>query len=401
MYRKLLLVAAAAISTVAFAQPNDPHGPQGPKPEQPQLQFTTVKEMPITSVKNQASTGTCWCFSTISFLESEILRMGYKGDLDLSEMYVVSKAYQDKAEKYIRVDGNLNFEQGSSSGDVLTVIKQYGIVPDAVMPGLNYGEKRHMHSELCAGLKGYLSGIVKNPNRRLSTAWKNGFKGIVDAYLGECPTEFNYNGKKYTPESYREELKLNIDDYVALTSFTHHPFYTQFALEVCDNWRWEPYYNVPIDELVQIMYNALENGYTIAWASDVSEKGFTRDGVGNNPDQEAVEAAGSDQARWVGADPQQKAQQALNVPEVVVTQASRQEGFDNKTTTDDHGMHIFGLAKDQFGKNYFMVKNSWGESGKYKGVWYVTESFVRATTLDILVHKNAIPKEIRKKLGIN
>lgn len=398
MLKKFLLLGAAlvAISPVATAQPQ--------KAETPKLTFTTVKELPITSVKNQANSGTCWCYSAISFLESEILRNGYKGDLDLAEMYVVSKAYQDKAEKFVRLDGHLNYAQGSSFGDVVETIRNYGIVPNQVMEGLNYGETRNMHSEMEAGLKGYLSAIVKNPNRRLSTAWKNGLVGILDAYLGECPEEFEHNGVKYTPKSYYESLGINLDDYVSLTSFTHHPFYTQFAIEVCDNWRWELSYNLPIDELMAVMDNAIENGYTFAWASDVSEKGFTRDGVAIMKDYKEMNNAGSDQARWVGVSPEDKAAELKkleeNAPEMEVTQEMRQKAFDNKETTDDHGMHIYGIAKDQNGVKYYMVKNSWGETGKYKGIWYASESFVKYKTLDILVHKNAIPKDIRKKLGI-
>ena len=394
---KTILLSAAflmAVSATSFAQ-------QKAEIDNEAYQFTTVKELPVTSVKNQASTGTCWCFSTISFLESEAIRKGYKGDLDLSEMFVVSKSYQDRAVKYVRTDGHINFAQGSSFGDVIATVKEYGIVPNSVMDGLNYGETRHMHSELAAGLTGYLQAIVKNPNRKLSTAWQNGFKGIVDAYLGECPESFEYNGKNYTPAQYRDEIGLDMDEYVDLTSFTHHPFYTKFAIEVADNWRWEESYNLPLEELKAVMYNAIENGYTIAWGADVSEAGFTRKGLGVMPEAPAANGAGSDQARWVGADAKDKAEAAKSpLPEVKVDQELRQTAFDNKQTTDDHGMHIYGIAKDQNGTNYFLVKNSWGETGSYKGVWYVSDTFVRYKTLNICVHKDAIPKDIKKKLGI-
>ena len=365
--------------------------------------FTVVKELPITSVKNQASSGTCWCYSTLSFLESEILRMG--GDsLDLAEMFVVSKAYADKAEKYIRLDGKLNFAQGSSSEDVFHVWEDYGIVPQEVMEGLNYGEKLNRHSELCDGMKGYLDAVVKNPNKKLSTAWRRALQGILDAYLGPCPEEFTFKGKKYTPKSFAASLGIKPEDYVSITSFTHHPFYTQFAIEVEDNWRWDLSYNIPIDEMMEIMYNAIDKGYTVAWGTDVSEAGFTRNGLAINPDLKAVEEAGSDQERWVGVSAEDKMKQLAKMrdeaPEMTVTQEMRQEGYDNKSTTDDHGMHIYGIAKDQDGNKYFMVKNSWGETGKYKGIWYASDSFVRYKTLNIMVHKNAIPKEIKKKMGI-
>lgn len=376
---------------------------QRPEPIEKDLTFTVVKELPITSVKNQASSGTCWCYSTLSFLESEILRMG--GDsLDLAEMFVVSKAYADKAEKYIRLDGKLNFAQGSSSEDVFHVWEDYGIVPQEVMEGLNYGEKVNRHSELCDGMKGYLDAVVKNPNKKLSTAWRRALQGILDAYLGPCPEEFTFKGKKYTPKSFAASLGIKPEDYISITSFTHHPFYTQFAIEVEDNWRWDLSYNIPIDEMMEIMYNAIDKGYTVAWGTDVSEAGFTRNGLAINPDLKAVEEAGSDQQRWVGVDPAEMMKQLSKMrdeaPEMTVTQEMRQEGYDNKTTTDDHGMHIYGIAKDQNGNKYFMVKNSWGETGKYKGIWYASDSFVRYKTLNIMVHKNAIPKEIKKKMGI-
>ncbi|MDD2594655.1 MAG: C1 family peptidase [Bacteroidales bacterium] len=394
----LLLAAILLFNMSAFAQESKSEKAGG-------FQFTTVKELPITKIQNQASSGTCWCFSTVSFLESEILRNGYKGDLNLSEMFIISHAYADKAVKYIRVDGNLNFAGGSSFGDALTVFKDYGAVPESLMTGLNYGENRHVHGELDAVTKGYVSALLKNPNRKLSTAWKAGFQGILDAYLGKIPEEFEYNGAKYTPKSYAESLGINPDDYVSLTSFTHVPFYKQFAIEVADNWRWELSYNLPLDELIAVMYNAIDKGYTFAWASDVSEKGFTRNGVATVPDMEALTPTGSDEARWIGLTPQERDRELAKkmegpVAEKAITPELRQKEYDNKLTTDDHGMHIFGIATDQNGRKYFMVKNSWGESGKYKGIWYVSEAFVKYKTMDILVHKDAIPKDIKKKLGI-
>jgi aminopeptidase C len=365
--------------------------------------FTTVKENPVTSVKNQASSGTCWCYSAIGFLESEIIRMGGP-ETDLSEMFVVSKAYADKAEKYVRLDGVLNFAQGSSAEDVLHIWQDYGIVPQKVMEGLNYGEKLNRHAELCNGMKGYLDAVVKNPNKKLSTAWKNALQGILDAYLGACPEEFEFEGKKYTPKSYAASLGIKPEDYVSITSFTHHPFYTQFVLEVEDNWRWDYSYNIPMDEMMEIIDNAIDKGYTIAWGSDVSEQGFSRTGIAVNPDLSGVEEAGSDQQRWIGVSEEDKAKQLAkmkeNAPEIKVTQELRQEGYDNKTTTDDHGMQIYGIAKDQDGNKFYMVKNSWGNYGKYHGMLYASDSYVRHKTLNILVHKNAIPKEIRKKMGI-
>ena len=387
---KFILSAAAAalISANASAQT-------------PEYEFTTVKENPVTSIKNQYRSGTCWCFSALSFIESEILRT--KGiETDFSEMFVVGKSYHDRAIKYVRLDGHLNFAAGSSFGDVLHVIDDYGIVPQEAMPGFNYGTDKPEHNELDAVLKAYVSTIAKNPNKTLTTAWVNGFDGIVAAYFGEYPETFTVEGVEYTPETYRDHLGINYDDYVNLSSFTHHPFYEPFVIEVCDNWRWDSAYNLPIDEMMEVMYNAIDKGYTIAWGSDVSEKGFTRDGLAVMPVEEKKAAAGSDQERWVGkAAEEAKEEVKTELPqEMVITQEMRRDGYDRKTTTDDHGMHIYGIAQDQNGNKYFMVKNSWGETGKYKGVWYASDAFVRYKTLNIVVHKDALPKHIAKKLGI-
>ncbi len=366
-----------------------------------EYEFTTIKENPITSVKNQYRSGTCWCFSALSFIESEILRE--KGDtVDLSEMFVVGKSYRDRAVKYVRLDGHLNFAAGSSFGDVLHVIDDYGIVPQEAMPGMNYGTEMPEQAELDAALKGYVEAIAKNPNRKLTTAWLNGFDGIVEAYLGEYPETFKVGSRKFTPEEYRDHLGIDVNDYVNLSSFSHHPFYEQFIIEVPDNWRWDTAYNLPIDELMEVMHNAIDKGYTIAWGSDVSEKGFTRSGVATMPVEKKKATAGSDQEKWVGKSTEANKEEAKpEFPEeIIATQEMRQDGYDRKTTTDDHGMHIYGLAQDQNGTKYFMVKNSWGDAGKYKGIWYVSDAFVRYKTMNIVVHKDALPKNIRKKLGI-
>jgi len=392
---KSIILAAAALmaASSAYAQISVLGGPK--------YEFTTIKELPTTSIKNQFRSGTCWCYAALSFVESEILRE--KGDsLDLSEMFVVGKSYRDRAVKYVRLDGHLNFGAGSSFGDVLHVIEDYGIVPQEAMPGMNYGTEMPEQAELDAALKGYVEAIAKNPNKKLTTAWLNGFDGIVAAYLGDYPSEFEVNGKKYTPESYRDALGFDVKDYVNLSSFTHHPFYEQFIIEVPDNWRWDTAYNLPIDELMEVMYNAIDKGYSIAWGSDVSEKGFTRSGIATMPVEKKKAAAGSDQEKWVGKSTEENKEEAKpELPEeVIATQEMRQDGYDRKTTTDDHGMHIYGLAQDQNGTKYFMVKNSWGEAGKYKGIWYASDAFVRYKTLNIVVHKDALPKHIAKKLGI-
>ena len=367
--------------------------------------FTTVKANPITSIKNQASSGTCWAYSTISFLESEAIRLcGIKDPAkypDFSVFFAVSHSYMDRAVKFVRLDGNLTFGAGSESEDVLHVVRDYGLVPLSEMSGMNYGTPLPAQSELDAVLKGYISAVAKNPNRKLTTAWKPGYQAVLDTYFGKYPETFEVDGKQFDPISYRDYMKIVPEDYVSITSFMCYPFYTWSPLEVGDNWRWDESFNVPIDDMMAVIDNAIEKGYTIAWGSDVSEKGFTRNGLAVALKDE-VKAGGSDQERWVGKAKEEKAEEtAVALPEeVTVTQEMRQEGYDRKTTTDDHGMHIYGLAKDQNGTNYFMVKNSWGDAGKYKGIWYASDAFVRYKTLNIVVHKDALPKDIKKKLGI-
>ncbi len=400
---KFYRFVAASLLVLGMASVSLHAGNKDEKPEKKKNvpQFTVIKAIPATSVKDQHRSGTCWCFSALSFVESEIMREKGISDVDLSEMFVVSKSYHDRGIKYVRLDGHLNFGAGSSFGDVFHVIKDYGIVPQDVMPGLNYGTEKPEHFEMDAALKGYVENIAKNPNKTLTTAWANGLDGILEAYLGEIPAEFTVDGVSYTPESYRDYLGINTDDYVSLTSFTHHPFYSQFVIEVCDNWRWDTSYNLPLDELMEVMYNAIENGYTIAWASDVSEAGFSRDGIATVPAVEKKDASGSDKERWTGkAEDKVQKGKSESDDEPEITQEMRQDGYDRKTTTDDHGMHIYGIAEDKDGKKFFMVKNSWGDAGNYDGIWYVSDAFVRYKTMNIVVNKKAIPEEIRAKLGI-
>ena len=402
MKKTIFILTGILATAAATAQPKTP------EVSWPDYQFTTVKENPITSVKNQYRSGTCWCFSAIGFIESEVIRINGITDEaaypDFSEMFVVSHSYQDRADKYVRMDGKMQFAAGSEADDVLDVIRDYGLVPQEAMPGMKYGTKLPEQAELDAVSRAYVDAIVQNPNRTLTTSWKAGFKGIMDSYLGECPESFEYNGVSYTPASFRDAMKINPDDYVSLTSYTHHPFYTAFAIEVCDNWRWDRAWNLPIDELMEVIDNALDNGYTLAWGADVSQKGFTRDGLAVLVDLEklAGEAEGSDQEKWVGKSEPKKADSKKkgHPEEYEPTQELRQIWFDNKTVTDDHGMQIYGIAKDQWGHKFYMVKNSWGKTGKYKGIWYATEAFVKGQTLDVVVHKDARPAAIREKLGL-
>lgn len=368
------------------------------------FQFTTVKENPITSVKNQNRSGTCWAFSSLGFFEAELLRMG-KGETDLCEMYLVHKTYEDRAKAAVRMHGDVSYSQGGSFYDAVYCMKHYGMLPQSAMPepGSLYGESLPDFTELDKISTAYVNAVAKGEQKKLSPVWFKGLNAIYDAYLGEVPETFTYNGKSYTPMSYMQSLGLNMDDYVSLTSYTHHPFYEQFVIEIQDNWRWGLSYNLPLNELMEVMDNAVRNGYTIAWGSDVSETGFTRDGIAVCPDVESEEnAAGTDMARWIGMPKASRERQLVSKPckEIEVTQDMRQEGYDNWETTDDHGMLIYGLAKDQTGKEYFMVKNSWGTAGDYQGIWYASKAFVAYKTMNILVHKDALPKAIAKKINI-
>ena len=367
------------------------------------FQFTTVKEIPITSVKDQHRSSTCWSFSTIGFLEAELLRTG-KGEYDLSEMFVVHHTMLDRAQLYVRLHGEGSFSPGGSAYDVLYCMKNYGLVPQSAMPGIMYGDSLPNHSELDKVAKGYVDGIAKSNLKKLTPVWLMGLSAVYDTYLGKCPDEFEYNGKRYTPKSFAAMLGLNADDYVSITSYTHHPFYTQFAVEVPDNWRQDQMYNVPMDEMMRIIDNAIDKGYTIAWGADVSEIGFNRKGIGVMPDAEkGAELTGSDAAHWLGLTQVEKKKELTQkpLPEMEITQEMRQVAYDNWETTDDHGMLIYGLATDQNGKEYYMVKNSWGtDRYDYKGIWYISKAFTAYKTMDFVVHKDAIPKDIRKKLGI-
>ena len=366
--------------------------------------FTTVKELPITSIKDQNRSGTCWCFSGLAFFESELLRMG-KGEYDLCEMFVVHKTMEDRAAAAIRTHGDVSYAQGGSFYDVLYCLQHYGIVPQTAMPapGEPYGETAINHNEVDAVATAFVEALAKGKQKKLTPAWKKAFCGIYDAYLGECPEQFDLEGKHYTPQSYLNSLGLNLDDYVSLTSYTHHPFYTQFVLEIQDNWRWGLSYNLPLDEFMEVFDYAIEHGYPIAWGSDVSETGFSRSGIAVMPDTEdATDLTGSDRDRWLGLTPQQRNNEAIShpCPELNVTQEMRQRAYDNWETTDDHGMLIYGIAQDQNGTRYYMVKNSWGQTGQYNGIWYASKTFTAYKTMNILVNKNGIPDNIRSKLGL-
>ena len=350
--------------------------------------FTMKKELPCTPVKNQNATSTCWCFSGISMLESELLRIG-KQPNDLSVMYVVRHTYEKKAQMYVRVHGSSTLAGGGEYGDVLSAWREIGLVPDAAYPGLNYGEIKHNHGEMDAAIKGYMDAIIKSS--KLTTAWFMGLNGILDAYLGKMPENFTSEGKTYTPATFTKDLGINPDDYVLLTSFNHHPFYKQCMLELPDNWAGGTFYNLPLDEFMQVIDNSLMNGYTVAWASDMSDKGFSmKQGVAIIPEK-----------NWNEMN-EEELSKAFNGPhpEKVITQELRQKDFDNYSTTDDHGMHIIGIATDQAGNTFYKVKNSWGVMGKYDGFIFVSKPFIMLRTTNIMINKHAIPEAIAKKLGL-
>lgn len=366
--------------------------------------FTTIKANPITSVKDQNRSGTCWAYSTISFFEAEILKATGK-TYDLCESFVANKDYMDRAVQVVRLHGDCQFAQGGSAYDVYYVLKNYGICPEDAMPfpGSLYGDSLNNFNEFFGQLEPYVAGIARSKANKISSQWKVGLQGILDAYLGKCPESFTYQGKKYTPKSFAASLGLNWDNYLSITSYSHKPYYTQYAVEVQDNWRNPLSWNLPMEDMARIIENAIMNGYTVAWGGDVSEPGFTRKGLAYFYDTKKMESlSGSDMARWLKMSPAKRTNLVdslgCTVPELEPTAEQRQQRFDNWELTDDHGMLIYGIAKDQNGKEYYMVKNSWGETGDYKGTWYMTKNFIIANTMDYMVNKNAIPKDILKKI---
>lgn len=365
-----------------------------------EYQFTLVHNIEAASpVQDQYKTGTCWSFSSLGFFESELERMG-KGKHNLSEMWVVNLAYKDKARRYVRMHGKTNFGPGGAFHDTPYVWENYGIVPEEAYRGLDYGTDKHDHGELNRLLESYTGAVLNGDKGNPAPNWAAGFDAITDAYLGAPPQQFTYNGKQYTPQSFAEWLDIDFGDYAAITSFTHHPFYEEFVLEVPDNWLSETMYNVPLDEMMAIIDNALEQGITVAWAADVSEKGFNyKQGIALVPENdEAIQQKGSDSKYFndAGADRVGNAF-LVPLPEKKVTQEMRQQQFDNWQTTDDHGMQITGLVKDQSGKKFYIVKNSWGVTNSCDGYLYVSEQYIRLKTTNILVHKDALPKETLKK----
>jgi bleomycin hydrolase len=368
--------------------------------------FTPVIEIPATDVKDQHRSGTCWSFSGLSFIESEMMRMG-KPETDLSEMFVVWNCYSTKAEKYVRMHGKTNFGPGGAFHDVTWVMKNYGMVPQTAFTGLAIEEDKPVHGEMDDLLNSHVESVVKNKNKKLTPVWHEAFNDLLVNYLGKLPEKFEYEGEEYTPLSFvYEYMDINPDDYVEIGSYTHHPFYEKFIIEIPDNWLWDEIYNVPLNEMMEIMDYALENGYSIAWGADVSDRGFAskKQGVAVVPDADITEMSDSELSKWESLSEAKKQKELYKFDgpgaEKEITQAMRQIDFDNFTSTDDHGMHIIGVANDQNGTPYYIVKNSWGDYNDYDGYFYASKPYVALRTIDFMVHKDAVPKAIAKKLGI-
>ncbi|WP_440133135.1 aminopeptidase C [Chitinophaga sancti] len=380
MKKWILCLAVCYSTTTAMAQTTNKEGSK--------YQFTVIKNLDAGDVENQGRTGTCWSFSGLSFFQAEALRNGKGKGANLSEMFVVRRMYPLKAVNYVRMHGKANFGEGGGFPDDLTCLREYGLVPQAVYDGNR--DKVYNHAEMVSVLEGMTNKIgasegTINPN------WKKAVDGVLNSYIGDAPEKFEYQGKSYTPQSYAKELGLNADDYVLVSSFTHHPYYEQFVLEVPDNWNWERVYNVPLNDFTAIAENAVQNGYTIAWAADVSEKGFNFfEGLAVVPETEFSDMS-AEEKKKVFEEP---------VKEKTITPELRQKAFDNFETQDDHGMHIVGMAKDQNGKVYFRVKNSWGTTNPGSGYFYASEPYFAYKTTCIMLNKKALPADVAKKLGI-
>ncbi len=391
MKKLILSILVVACTIAAWAATGKSDSP---------LIFTSIRTNPITPIKNQSRSGTCWDFATVGFFEGEILRKTGKV-YDLCEMFVANKNYMDQAIYHVRMHGCSRFSEGGSADDVLWVLARHGICPEEAMPapGTLIGDSLANFAEFFKVLTPYVETIAKSEGSKLTPQWKVGFQGILDAYLGKCPERFTYQGKEYTPKSFFNSLQLNLDDYISVTSFTHHPFYSWFNIEAPYKWRQRLSYNVPLDEMMAMIDTALDNGYNVCWGGDVSEDGFTRTGLAIAADIEhAPDLTGSDAARWLKLSKQEKAESlkklGAHTPELVPTQELRQERFDNWESTYDHVMLIYGKATDQNGREYYMVKNSWGKTGDYKGTWYMSKAFIALNTTYVFFNRNAIPGKL-------
>lgn len=355
------------------------------------FQFTDVVNIENTSIKNQGSSGTCWSYSANSFLESEMMRMG-KRPVEISQIYSARNAYVEKGKMYVKMQGAVTLGDGGAFHDVINMYRKYGAVPQSVYTGLNYGTANNKFAEMAAVMEGVLKAVVSNPNGKLTPNWQKAYTSVIDAYLGAPPESFEFEGKKYTPKTFASEvIGINADDYIEISSLTDYPLYSKFTLLVPDNWSFDQVYNVKMDELTDVVDYAVKNGFTVAWAGDVSEKSFSwKNGVAFVPEKEFEDMTAEEKADMFNG-PKKEAK---------VTPEMRQIAFDNYSTTDDHGMHIVGLTKDQTGREYYIVKNSWGVSNDYKGYLYMTKEYVKYKTTAIMVHKKGIPTALAKKMNL-
>ncbi|MRT92471.1 aminopeptidase C [Ancylomarina sp. 16SWW S1-10-2] len=400
-FKQLSVIAISLILCIqgqAFAKKKKPTTTEG-------FKFTSVSDIPTTGVRNQESTGTCWTFATTSFIETELIRLG-AGNIDLSEMFTVRHAYTQKALKYFRLHGKGNFSEGGQAHDVLNVVKEFGFVPETAYSGNQYGSEFNIHQEMVKSTKAMLDEIIKNPNRTITPVWQKSVNGVFDTYMGATPEKFDNNGQTITPVEYMKETGFNPNDYIELTSYSHHPYYKEMDLEIPDNWSHDLYYNLPIDELMAVIDNALTNDYSVCWDGDVSEKGFShRNGVAILPAVDTKDMTNSEIEKWDAMSAKEKKASLYKFDkpraEKKVDQTLRQATFDNYKTTDDHLMHLTGIVKDQNGTRYYKTKNSWAKnSNKMGGYLNMSEAYVRLKTVAIMVHKDAIPAELKAKLGL-
>lgn len=388
--KKLFVSVAVIMATMVSAQDNLINAIAQNHSEKAGFKFTPIINLEATEVKDQGSSGTCWSYTGASFLESEMIRMG-KQPVDLAEIFTARNTYIEKAKQYVRMHGNLDYGDGGELHDIINIYAKYGAVPQSVYSGLNYGTTRNDFEEMQAALKGLLEGLVKRPNvKKLTPNWLKAYTAALDSYLGEVPETFFYNNKKYTPQSFAKEVVgINPEDYIEMLSYEHAPKYQNTFMAVPDNWSYDAAFNVEMTDFTKVIDNALKKGYSVMWASDVSEKYFSwRNGVAFVPEKKWEEMTYNEQRSLFDAPP---------IKERNITPEMRAEAFDNWETTDDHAMHIVGLAKDQNGREYYIVKNSWGVTNDYEGYLYVTKAYVTYKTTALMVHKGGVPTEILKK----
>ncbi|MFA5712853.1 MAG: aminopeptidase [Bacteroidales bacterium] len=399
----LLSIVALLIATVSSGQSKYDGRYGGYK-------FTDIAIAPSTPPIGQGLTGTCWCFSGIATMESELKRMG-KGEYDLSEMWIVRHAFIEKAKRMSMLRRNA-LKGSGSIGDVPYIIEKYGIVPESAYPGLNYGTNFHVHWELNGVVNGYFKGVLQNKNGELSEGWINGLNNILDAYLGEVPETFSYNGKEYTPQSFTQELGLNMDNYVRIASVMHVPFYKKFGLEVSGNWHWDDFYNLPLDEMIEVIDYAVRNGYSLTWIADVTNRGYSKEeGICVYPAESLEQIPPDERIEWLKYSDKEISDMgnrevpgafAVPVAERIVTQESRQKEYLNFNVKEDHGMHIMGIAADQRGRIFYKIKNSAHHRAVYQngGYYYASQPYMKMFTISLQLHKNGIPPHIAQKLKI-